>query len=437
MVETGMRGGSARRAERAFLAGVLLPDRPVTYEAPLGELSRLVETAGATVVGQLLQRRHRPDASTYLGRGKVLEIAEAARIAEADVVVTEMDLSPAQVRNLEKLLSLRVVDRTELILDIFALHARTHQARLQVELAQMQYLMPRLRRMWTHLSREVGSGQSIGIGTRGPGEKQIEIDRRILRRKVTELRRELEEIAARRQRMAATRERYFTVSLVGYTNAGKSTLLHRLTGSETYIADQLFATLDTKTRAWELPDGKQVFLSDTVGFIRDLPHHLVASFYATLEEVRTADLILHVVDASHADAVQQIEAVDGVLREIGADRTPTLLVLNKCDRVADPIDLRLLAHGRDPSVVVSAARGDGIGDLGLQVEEFIARSQAVADLVVPAGEGRVLAFLAERGTVLDRHYEDGMVRLRVRLAAADRARVDRMLGASRGPDDTV
>ena len=422
-----MRDRSAKRAERAFLTGVLLPGRPVIYEAPLGELARLAETAGAAVVGQALQRRQRPDASTFLGRGKALEIAEAARSVQADVIITEMDLSPAQVRNLEKLLGMRVVDRTELILDIFAMHARTHQARLQVELAQMQYLMPRLRRMWTHLSREVGSGQSIGIGTRGPGEKQIEIDRRILRRKVTELRRELEEIAARRQRMAATRDRYFTVSLVGYTNAGKSTLLHRLTGSETYIADQLFATLDTKTRAWELPDGKQVFLSDTVGFIRNLPHNLVASFYATLEEVRTADLILHVVDASHPDAVGQIEAVLGVLAEIGADATQSLLVLNKCDRVEEPLDLRLLAHGRDPSVVVSAARGDGIEELCRQVQEFIARSQTVADLVIPAGEGRVLAFLAERGTVLERHYQDGVVRMRVRLTPADRARVDRML----------
>jgi len=427
LVETGLRDRSARRAERAFLAGVLLPDRPVIYEAPLGELGRLVETAGAAVVGQALQRRQRPDASTFLGRGKVLEIAEAARSVQADVVVTEMDLSPAQVRNLEKLLGMRVVDRTELILDIFALHARTHQARLQVELAQMQYLMPRLRRMWTHLSREVGSGQSIGIGTRGPGEKQIEIDRRILRRKVTELRRELDEIAARRQRMAATRDRYFTISLVGYTNAGKSTLLHRLTGSETYIADQLFATLDTKTRAWELPDGKQVFLSDTVGFIRNLPHNLVASFYATLEEVRTADLILHVVDSSHPDAVGQIEAVQEVLAEIEAEKTPSLLVLNKCDRVEDPLDLRLLAHGRDPSVVVSASRGDGIGELCRQVQEFIAHSQSEAELVVPAGDGRVLAFLAERGTVLERHYEDGVVRVRVRLGPADHARVNRML----------
>jgi len=427
LVETGLRDRSARRAERAFLAGVLLPDRPVIYEAPLGELGRLVETAGAAVVGQALQRRQRPDASTFLGRGKVLEIAEAARSVQADVVVTEMDLSPAQVRNLEKLLGMRVVDRTELILDIFALHARTHQARLQVELAQMQYLMPRLRRMWTHLSREVGSGQSIGIGTRGPGEKQIEIDRRILRRKVTELRRELDEIAARRQRMAATRDRYFTISLVGYTNAGKSTLLHRLTGSETYIADQLFATLDTKTRAWELPDGKQVFLSDTVGFIRNLPHNLVASFYATLEEVRTADLILHVVDSSHPDAVGQIEAVQEVLAEIEAEKTPSLLILNKCDRVEDPLDLRLLAHGRDPSVVVSASRGDGIEELCRQVQEFIAHSQSEAELVVPAGDGRVLAFLAERGTVLERHYEDGVVRVRVRLGPADRARVTRML----------
>jgi GTP-binding protein HflX len=261
------------------LVGVLLDSepRPARYEDPLEELGRLADTAGAEVVGRVVQRRRRADSSTFLGRGKAIEIAELARTEEVDVVILASDLSPAQVRNLEKILQRRVVDRTELILDIFALHARTHQAKLQVEMAQMQYLLPRLRRMWTHLSREGGTGQSSGIGTRGPGEKQIEIDRRILRRKIQELRRELARIAARRHRLAQARATFFTISLVGYTNAGKSTLLRSLTGAHAFVADQLFATLDTQTRAWNLPDGKKVFLSDTVGFIRDLPHHLVAS----------------------------------------------------------------------------------------------------------------------------------------------------------------
>ncbi|MHC4959642.1 MAG: GTPase HflX, partial [Planctomycetota bacterium] len=341
-------------------------------------------------------------------------------------------LSPAQLRNLEKLVELRVVDRTELILDIFAMHARTHQAKLQVELAQMQYLMPRLRRMWTHLSREGGTGQSGGIGTRGPGEKQIEIDRRILRKKVRDLRRALDGIAARRERTAATRGRYFTISLVGYTNAGKSTLLRRLTGADAYVADQLFATLDTQTRAWELPAGKRVFLSDTVGFIRKLPHDLVASFYATLEEVRTADLILHVVDAAHPDAGLHADAVDKVLTEIGADSTPRLFVLNKSDAVKDPLELRFLSRGREyPSVAVSARTGDGIEQLEKLVEEHITESQTEAEFRVPAGEGKLLAFLAERGTVLERTYDDGMVTLRVRMGRADLARADRMVDALR------
>ncbi|MGH7161932.1 MAG: GTPase HflX, partial [Planctomycetota bacterium] len=288
MVETGMRGGGRRQGERAILVGVEWAADPPVREEPLAELSRLVETAGAAAVGRVLQKRRRPDASTFLGRGKAAEIAALAAERDAELVVFDDDLSPAQIRNLEKILGRRVVDRTELILDIFALHARSHQSKLQVELAQIQYLMPRLRRMWTHLSREGSAGQGMGIGTRGPGEKQIEIDRRILRRKITELRRVLDGIAARRHRMAEARASYFTVGLVGYTNAGKSTLMARLTGAETVVADQLFSTLDTQTRAWKLPGGKQVFLSDTVGFLRDLPHHLVASFYATLEEVRQA-----------------------------------------------------------------------------------------------------------------------------------------------------
>ena len=240
-----------------MLVGVLFPEAPSLYEHPLDELGRLASTAGATVVGRVVQRRRRPDASTFVGRGKAEEIAAKAKETGADVVITDVDLSPAQVRNLEKILGVRVVDRTEIILDIFALHARTHQAKMQVELAQAQYLLPRLRRMWTHLSREVGAGAAVGIGTRGPGEKQIELDRRLLRNRITELRRELGRVEAQRRLLAEGRAPYFTICIVGYTNAGKSTLLQRLTGAPTYVADQLFATLDTKTRSWTLPGGSR------------------------------------------------------------------------------------------------------------------------------------------------------------------------------------
>jgi GTP-binding protein HflX len=429
VVEQGLRALPRRGGERAVLVGVQLPSDPPTHGDPLDELGLLAKTAGVTEAGRILQRRRRPDASTFLGRGKAEEVAALAREKQAEVVIFDVDLSPGQIRNLEKILGLRVVDRTELILDIFALHAKTHQAKLQVELAQAQYLLPRLRRMWTHLSREVGLGAQAGVGMRGPGEKQIEIDRRILRRKIDELRAELKTIAERRKRLAQTRDPYYTVSLVGYTNAGKSTLLRRLTGADAYVADQLFATLDTQTRAWTLPGRKQVFLSDTVGFLRHLPHHLVASFYATLEEVRTADLILHVVDASHPDARLQIAAVDEVLREIKADTTPRIVILNKTDRVKDGLDLALAAAGQGECVQVSALTGAGIDRLAEAVERHILEGQSEAEFRVPAGEGRLLAWLAERGTVLDRVYEDGVVSVRVRMTRADLARAARMVEA--------
>jgi len=427
VVEQGMRALPRRRGERAILVGVVLPGDPLTHGESLDELGLLAKTAGVKEAGRILQRRRRPDASTYLGRGKAMEIAALSKDKQAEVVIFDVDLSPGQIRNLEKILGVRVVDRTELILDIFALHARTHQAKLQVELAQAQYLLPRLRRMWTHLSREVGMGAQAGVGMRGPGEKQIEIDRRMLRRKIDDLRHELHVIAERRKRMAQSRAPYFTVSLVGYTNAGKSTLLRQLTGADAHVADQLFATLDTQTRAWTLPGKKQVFLSDTVGFIRHLPHHLVASFYATLEEVRSADLILHVVDGSHPDARLQVAAVEEVLQEIGADTTPRIVVLNKVDRVEDPLDLALAGAGQPESVQVSALTGEGLDRLAAAVERHIVEGQSEAEFRVPAGEGKFLAWLAQRGTVLERVYEDGMVSVRVRMTRADLARADRMV----------
>jgi GTP-binding protein HflX len=429
VVERDKRSTQRQEGERAILVGITLPQDPDSHEHPLDELARLAETAGAVPVGRLVQRRARPDPSTYIGKGKAQEVAELARETDADLVITDADLSPAKLRNLERILDLRVVDRTELILDIFALHARSHQAKLQVELAQAQYVLPRLRRMWTHLNREGGTGQSSAIGTRGPGEKQIEIDRRLLRRRIRDLKDRLEAIAGRRERMASSRDEFFKVSLVGYTNAGKSTLLQRLTGRDAYIADQLFATLDTQTRAWTLGNRKRVFLSDTVGFIRDLPHHLVASFYATLEEVRVADLILHVVDSAHPDAKLHMEAVDEVLEQVGVGATPRILVLNKIDAVPDPLELRYLAHEREPAVSVSAKSGEGMDELRLAVERHIRTTQEEAEFRVPASEGKLLAWLADRGTVVTRAYEDGMVAVRVRLGPADLVRAGRMVAA--------
>ena len=435
MVETGKRDKQREGGERAILIGVISPSDPKSNEHPLDELARLTETAGAVEVGRVVQRRQKPHGTTFLGKGKAAETAELARELDAELVITDADLTPAQLRNLERMLDVRVVDRTELILDIFALHARSHQAKLQVQLAQAQYILPRLRRMWTHLNREGGTGQSSAIGTRGPGEKQIEIDRRLLRNRIVEMKERIAEISARRVRMAASRSEYFKVSLVGYTNSGKSTLLRQLTGEDAFVADQLFATLDTQTRAWTLGNGKRVFLSDTVGFIRDLPHHLVASFYATLEEVRAADLILHVVDGSHADADLQMKAVEKVLDEVGVAGTPQILVLNKIDAVGDPLELRLLAHGHSPSVCVSAKSGAGLDELTHLVERHIRATQSEVEFRIPASEGKLLAWLAERGTVVRRHYDNGMVSVRVRLGAADRARADRMVAALNGTNE--
>ncbi|MHC4861268.1 MAG: GTPase HflX, partial [Planctomycetota bacterium] len=280
-----MESTGRRRIEKesAILVGLVRPEDETLFEPPLSELSRLAETAGAVVVERVLQKRTRPQPATFIGKGKAREIGEMAEALAIDVVLFDHDLTPAQVRNLEKITKRKVVDRSELILDIFATRAQTREARVQVELAQLEYLRPRLRRMWTHLDRQQAAGQSgsAGIGTRGPGETQIEVDRRIVHRRIHALKKEIRDIERRHHTRASGRRGYFTVSLVGYTNAGKSTLLRALTGAETLIEDRLFATLDTTTRAWSLPSGKQVFLSDTVGFIRGLPHHLVASFHAT------------------------------------------------------------------------------------------------------------------------------------------------------------
>src|SRR3954454_12459425 len=280
----------------------------------LEELAGLVETAGAEVVGRLTQKRATPDQTTYLGKGKVEQLELMIRATDADAVVFDNNLAAAQVRNLERELKVKVLDRTEVILDIFSTRARTHEARLAVELAQLEYSLPRLKRMWTHLSRI-----KAGVGMRGPGEKQLETDRRLVEKRISDLREELNRVQRRKEREVAARSDRMTVSLVGYTNAGKSTLLNKLTGADVLAEDKLFATLDTRTRRWQLPGWGPVLLSDTVGFIRDLPHHLIASFKATLEEARQANLLLHLADARSSTAYDQIAAVYKVLEELGIE----------------------------------------------------------------------------------------------------------------------
>ncbi|MCC7138291.1 MAG: GTPase HflX [Planctomycetes bacterium] len=413
-----------RRRERAVLLGLQLPRDPTSYDAPLEELARLSDTAGVEVVERVVQRRPKPDAATWVGSGKAEEVGALAKSLGADLVIVDHDLSPSQSRNLEKLTGVRVVDRTELILDIFATRARTAESRAQVELAQMEYSLPRLKRLWTHLNRETASGQA-GVGMRGPGERQLEIDRRLVRLRIRDLTRELEEMHARRLQRVEARDRLFTVALVGYTNAGKSTLMRRLTGADVLVEDRLFATLDTTTRAWDLKPGRRVFLSDTVGFIRNLPHRLVASFLSTLEEARRADLLLHVVDAGDPDALAHVAVVEATLSEIGAGAVPRLMVLNQVDRVREPLALRVLRDRLPDAVEVSAVTGAGVDGLTDHVLEHVLRRALDVVVETDAGNGRLLARLREWGDVASVAYEGARARVAVRLAARHFAPVRR------------
>ena len=396
-------------SEAAVLVGVLLPDRQFD-EPPLKELEGLATTAGVRVVGQLTQRRQTPVAATYLGKGKVDELTNLVAKAGADVVVFDNDLSPAQTRNLEKATAVKVLDRTELILDIFASRAQTHQARLAVELAQLEYAMPRLKRMWTHLSR-----QKKGVGLRGPGEKQLEEDRRLVEKRIRDLRRELQVIERRKHREVAARSELMTVSLVGYTNAGKSTLLNSLTGADVPAQDALFATLDTRTRRWQLPGWGPVLLSDTVGFIRDLPHHLIASFKATLEEARQANLLLHVADGGNAAVYDQIAAAYNVLEEIGIRQKDMLLVINKTDAMPGRARLEGLL-GRYPNAVpISARTGDGLPQLATAVSDALSRSFLDVDIEMGVENGRLMAYLEAHGEVLSKKYHDARAIVHCRI----------------------
>jgi GTP-binding protein HflX len=404
--------GTSVQSEKAVLVGVLLRP-PVDPEHPLAELAGLAETAGARVVGELTQRRETPDQTTYLGKGKVAELAALAAHHDADVVIFDNDLSPAQTRNLERELKLKVLDRSEVILDIFAARARTYEARLAVELAQLEYSLPRLKRMWTHLSR-----LKMGIGMRGPGEKQLEVDRRLVEKRIHDLTQELGEIHARRERQVAARHEHMTVSLVGYTNAGKSTLLNALTGADELAADKLFATLDTRTRRWRLPGWGPVLLSDTVGFIRDLPHRLIASFKATLEETRQADLLLHVADASSPIVDAQIAAVRAVLEELGVEDKDTLLVLNKVDAVPDRTDRERLLARYPHAIAISARTGAGVPALARAASDCLGRGFRDVDVRTDPGNGRLLAWLGRHGEVLSRHFTDDQVTVHCRIPAA-------------------
>lgn len=405
-------------SEAAILVGVMLSQQKPNGAA-LEELEGLAATAGVRVVGRLTQRRAAPDATTYLGHGKVEELTNLAAAAGADVVIFDNDLNPGQTRNLEKAIGVKVLDRTELILDIFASRAQTHQARLAVELAQLEYAMPRLKRLWTHLSR-----QKKGVGLRGPGETQLEEDRRLVENRIKDLRRQLDAIERRKEREVAGRRDLMTVSLVGYTNAGKSTLMNTLTGADVFVQDALFATLDTRTRRWQLPGWGPVLLSDTVGFIRDLPHHLIESFKATLEEARQADLLLHVADAANPAVYDQIAAAYSVLEEIGIQRKDTLLVLNKIDALPDRLRLDGLMNRYPHAVPISAQTGFGLANLAAAVSESLSRSFVDIDVELGVDNGRLMAYLAAHGEVLSKQFRDSHVTIHCRIPQRHLARVE-------------
>lgn len=397
-------------SERAVLVRVILPDDPQEVD-PLAELTGLATTAHTEIVGTLTQRRDKPDPGAYLGKGKLEELASLVKVAEADVVIFDNDLTPGQTRNLEKGIQVKVIDRTELILDIFASSAQTYEARLAVELAQLEYSLPRLKRMWTHLSR-----YNMGVGMRGPGEKQLEVDRRLAEKRIHDLKTELAGIEKRKARQVAARSEQMTVSLVGYTNAGKSTLMNALTDAGVTAEDKLFATLDTRTRRWQLPNWGPVLLSDTVGFIRDLPHRLIASFKATLEEARQADLLLHVADASNPSALNQISAVFQVLKELGIEEKDTLLAVNKIDRPEAVPYLDAILNRYPNAVAISAYSREGFEKLAMAVSDALSRSFLDIDVEFGVDNGKLMAFLAANGEVLSRTYNGERVTIHCRLA---------------------
>jgi GTP-binding protein HflX len=424
-------GGRAK--QRALCIGALESGED------LAELEELLRTAGVATVGTLVQHREHPHPNTYLGPGKLEELKRAIKAADANVVAVDDELSPRQERNLEKELGdVPVIDRTAVILDIFASHAHTAEGKLQVELAQLEYNLARMRGLWTHLER-LGAGRiDGGIGTRGPGESQIETDRRLARDRISALRRRLRDVQSSRATMRAERTRAAlpTVALAGYTNAGKSTLLNRLTGAQVRVADRLFETLDPTTRTLEV-GGRKVLMTDTVGFIRKLPHQLVDAFGATLEETRLADLILHVTDASveEDELLEMARAVEDVLEEIGAGDVPRVLVLNKADAIGEDRRRELERRHAD-AVIVSAANGEGLDELLERVGDELTRRLAPIELLIPHADGRRLAELHEVAGDLEREDTPEGVRVRVRLPAELAARYSRYsLNGAAGPAD--
>jgi GTP-binding protein HflX len=415
--------------ERVLLVGLALgADDGQRIREHLDELELLADSAGAFIVGRVTQRRSRPDAATLVGRGKAEQIAETVEAMEIDSVIFDDDLSPVQARNLERIVRCKILDRSALILDIFASRARTREAKTQVELAQLQYLLPRLTRQWTHLSKQYG-----GIGTKGPGETQIETDRRAIRSRIATLSEKLREIARERSEQRKGREREHRVSLVGYTNAGKSTLLNWFSGADVAVEDRLFATLDATVRLVTIPPAHRILLSDTVGFIRKLPHHLVASFQSTLDEVREADILLHVVDVSHPLCEEHLQVVNETLEEIGAGGKPTVTVFNKIDLLNDRSILTRLLATHANAVCISAARSINMTGLIDRIRLLLEPGTSEEVVTLAYSEYPLIAQLHELGEVLEKRYGSGKVTVRIRLDRRNAGRLQQILSRQAEP----
>ncbi|MCX7875141.1 MAG: GTPase HflX [Melioribacteraceae bacterium] len=391
-------------------------------EEHLDELELLTDTAGAETVFKVLQEKSKPDPAYFIGKGKAEEIAQLIELNNIQIIIFDDDLNPTQVRNLEKLFERKVIDRSGLILDIFASHAKTREAKTQIELAQLQYMLPRLTRAWTHLSKQYG-----GIGTKGPGETQIETDRRIIRTRISKLKENLKKIESQQQTKSSGRKEFITATLVGYTNAGKSTLMNRLTNSELLAEDKLFATLDSTTRALTLAKGKNILLSDTVGFIRKLPHHLVASFKSTLNVVKEADIILHVIDVSNEYFEEHIKVVNETLEDLNAQKKTQIKIFNKVDLLKDKSKIDYIAQHYSDSIIISAERGININNLKSMILNLYEKYFVEDDIFIQHEKSKIISMIYEIADVLDIKYHDDFTQIKYRASTINHNLIKKLL----------
>lgn len=412
-----------KKKERAILVALITGDYSKNQvEEHLGELELLADTAGADVVFKITQDRHRPDPATFIGKGKAEEIAQLIELNDIQLVIFDDDLNPTQVRNLEKMLERKILDRSGLILDIFASHAKTREAKTQVELAQLQYMLPRLSRAWTHLSKQYG-----GIGTKGPGETQIETDRRIIRTRISKLKENLKKIEAHQETKSSGRKEFVTACLVGYTNAGKSTLLNRLTEAGVLTEDKLFATLDSTTRAFEIEKNKKILLSDTVGFIRKLPHHLVASFKTTLNVVKDADVILHVIDVSNDYFEDHMRVVESTLEELNSNKKIQIKIFNKVDALKDNSRMDYISQQFKDGVLISAERGMNIGKLRQKMLDIYEQNFIESTVELKLHESKLVSQLYELAEILSADYDEDKIVVTYRTNASTHNKIQGIL----------